>query len=122
MPNDPTPANDLVVTTLAPHALTAHEFHQLAEVPPALSWFANIDNPQTRRAYQNDGQEFMAFTGIDDPHAFRLVGRGHVLAWRKDLERRGLAGATIRRKLAALSSLFESLCEANAIQGNRSMV
>lgn len=118
MPNDPKSANDLVLTTPAPHALTAADFHQLADVPPAVAWFANIDNPQTRRAYQNDVQEFMTFTGIADPHAFRLVGRGHVLAWRKDLERRSLGAATIRRKLSALSSLFESLCEANAVQGN----
>jgi integrase/recombinase XerD len=99
-------------------ALTASQFSQLAEVPPALTWFANIDNPQTRRAYQNDVQEFMAFTGIEDPHQFRDVVRGHVLAWRRDLERRALSGASIRRKLAALSSLYEHLCEANAVTGN----
>lgn len=98
--------------------LTSHGFAQLADVPPALTWFANIDNPQTRRAYQNDVREFMAFTGIDDPHRLQLVGRAHVLAWRRDLERRALAGTTIRRKLSALSSLFEALCEANAVQGN----
>jgi site-specific recombinase XerC len=46
------------------------------------------------------------------------VTRAHVLAGRRDLERRALSGASIRRKLAALSSLFEALCEANAIQGN----
>ena len=118
MPNAPTLPNALIPTAPAPRALTATDFHQLADVPPAVAWFANIDNPQTRRAYQNDVQEFMAFAGIADPHAFRLVGRGHVLAWRKDLERRALGAATIRRKLAALSSLFESLCEANAVQGN----
>jgi hypothetical protein len=55
-------------------------FHQLAEVPPALTWFANIDNPQTRRACQNDVQEFMRFAGIEDPQAFRQVGRGQGLA------------------------------------------
>lgn len=60
----------------------------------------------------------MAFAGIVDPDAFRQVGRAHVLAWRRDLELRRLGGATIRRKLAALSSLFEALCEANAVQGN----
>jgi integrase/recombinase XerD len=90
----------------------------LADVPPALTWFANIDNPQTRRAYQNDVEDFMSFTGIIDPLAFREVARAHVLAWRRDLELRALGGSTIRRKLAALSSLFESMCEANAIQGN----
>ena len=99
-------------------ALTAVQFHQLAEVPPALTWFANIDNPQTRRAYQNDLQEFMAFAGIDQPMQFRIVTRAHLLAWRRDLERRALAGATIRRKLAALSSLFDYLCESNAVTSN----
>jgi len=111
--------NDLTTTTRRPNAgLTTADFHQLAEVPPALAWFANIDNPQTRRAYQNDVKEFMAFAGIEDPHAFRQVGRGHVLAWRRDLEQRALGGATIRRKLSALSSLFEALCESNAVLGN----
>jgi len=112
---------DLVIETVAPassRSLTADRFQQLADVPPALTWFANIDSPQTRRAYQNDVQEFMTFTGITDPYAFRQVERAHILAWRRDLELRALSGATIRRKLAALSSLFDSLCEANAIQGN----
>jgi hypothetical protein len=35
----------------------------------------------------------------------REVNRAHVIAWRKDLELRNLASATIRRKLAALSIL-----------------
>jgi integrase/recombinase XerD len=118
MRNEFEPASQLVPATPASRGLTAADFHQLADVPPAIAWFANIDNEQTRRAYQNDVQEFMAFAGIADPHAFRMVGRGHVLAWRKDLERRDLGAATIRRKLSALSSLFESLCEANAVQGN----
>lgn len=103
---------------LAPSILTAAQFQQLAEVPPALTWFANIDNPQTRRAYQNDLKEFMAFTGIEGPDQFRSVTRAHLLAWRRDLEGRALTGATIRRKLAALSSLFEYLCEANAVISN----
>ena len=106
----------LVPTNALP--LTDRQFQQLATVPPAMTWFANIDNPQTRRAYQNDLQEFMAFTGITEPDQFRVVTRAHLLAWRRDLERRSLAGATIRRKLAALSSLFEYLCEANSVTSN----
>ena len=104
--------------------LTMAEFTQLSEVPPAITWFANLDNPQTRRAYQNDVKEFMTFAGIEDPHGFRQIGRGHVLAWRYALEKRRnpkglpLSGATIRRKLSALSSLFDALCEANAVYGN----
>lgn len=49
------------VVARASMKLTAVQFQQLADVPPALTWFANIDNPQTRRAYQNDLQEFIAF-------------------------------------------------------------
>jgi integrase/recombinase XerD len=110
---------DLTTATRLPGSgLTTADFYQLAAVPPVIAWFANIDNPQTRRAYQADVEEFMEFAGIEDPHAFRQVGRGHVLAWRRDLELRTLAGATIRRKLSALSSLFDALCEANAVQGN----
>jgi site-specific recombinase XerD len=98
--------------------LTAAQFHQLASVPAEAEWFANLDNPRTRRAYQTDMRDFMAFAGIRQPDEFRIVTRAHVLAWRKTLETRALSGSTIRRKLAALSSLFEYLCEKNAVSFN----
>ena len=98
--------------------LTAVEFRGLAHVPPEAGWFANIDNRQTRRAYENDLRGFMAFVGIDRAEDFRVVTRAHVIAWRKSLEQQGLAGSSVRRKLAALSSLFEFLCDANAVPTN----
>jgi site-specific recombinase XerD len=98
--------------------LTSAQYHQLSDVPSAIEWFANISNPQTRRAYENDLRGFMKFVGIDRPEDFRTVTRSHVLAWRKILEEKLLAGATIRRKLAALASLFEHLCESNAVTHN----
>ena len=104
MTNNLEKAHDLVPTPASSRTLTAPEFHQLAQVPTPAEWFANIDNPNTRRAYQKDLQEFMGFVGITRPEEFRLVSRAHVLAWRQDLERRQLAGSTLRRKLAALSS------------------
>lgn len=97
--------------------LTAAEFQLLAEVPAAVEWFANIDNPRTRRAYQGDLEDFCGFVGLTAAEEFRVVNRAHVLAWRAGLERRGLAGATIRRKLAALASLFDHLLESNAVAG-----
>src|ERR1700730_5740732 len=48
----------------------------------------------------------------------RSVGRSHIISWRKAMERRGLAPSSIRRKLSALSSLFDYLCERNAVAGN----
>ena len=98
--------------------LTTERFQQLAEVPPEAQWFANLGSVQTRRAYKNDLRAFMQFTGIAKPEEFRIVARGHILAWRADLEKQGLAGATIRRKLAALASLYEYLCETNAVTHN----
>ena len=97
--------------------LTSAEFQQLAAVPAAVEWFANIDNPRTRRAYQNDLEDFCSFVGLTAADEFRAVTRAHVLAWRAQLETRGLAGATIRRKLAALASLFDHLLENNAVAG-----
>ena len=105
-------------TPISQAILTRKEFRELADVPPELEWFANIDNARTRRAYQIDLKDFMHFVGILNPSDFRSVTRAHLIAWRKDLEQRQLGGATIRRKLAALSSLFEYLCERNAVESN----
>ena len=63
-------------------------------MPPEAQWFANLDSVQTRRAYESDIRAFMAFVGVAQPEEFRAVTRGHVLAWRADLEKRGLAGST----------------------------
>ena len=109
-------ANEVVVPNA--RRLTATRFQGLAEVPSELEWFANIDNKSTRRAYENALQDFMHFTGIRAPAEFRIVTRSHVIAWRDDLVGRGLSGMTIRHRLAALSSLFEHLCESNAVTHN----
>jgi site-specific recombinase XerD len=109
---------NLVAQPTARGLLTRKEFQQLADVPAEVEWFANIDNKRTRRAYQIDLRDFMQFVGIRQPEEFRMVTRAHLIAWRKHLESRQLAGATIRRKLAALSSLFEYLCEHNAVTNN----
>ena len=58
------------------------------------------------------------FTGLPDHAALRTVARAHVIAWRKDMEARSLAPSSVRRKLSALSSLFDYLCERNAVLGN----
>ena len=60
----------------------------------------------------------MRFTGITRPEEFRIVTRAHVIAWRDDLVRRGLGGSTIRHRLASIASLFEYLCEKNAVTHN----
>jgi integrase/recombinase XerD len=100
------------------YALTPVQFGQLAEVPAELEWLANLTNPKTRRAYKIDVGEFSAFAGLRHPAELRVVTRAHIIAWRKHLESRNLAASSIRRKLSALSSLFDYLCERNAVAGN----
>src|SRR5215472_11666431 len=99
-------------------ALTPAQFGDLAELPPELEWLANLTNPKTRRAYKIDVEEFIAFAGLGGIAELRAVTRAHVIAWRKDLEKRELAHSSIRRKLSALSALFDYLCEHNAVAGN----
>jgi integrase/recombinase XerD len=49
----------------------------------------------------------------------RVAYRGAIACYRlEQLESRNLSHASIRRKLSALSSLFDYLCERNAVAGN----
>lgn len=108
--------NALATTFNSQRILTNAEFHALADVPPEVEWFANIENPNTRRAYRNDLNQFMRFIGIRQADEFRTVTRAHVIAWREELQ--ALSPASVRRKLSALSALFDFLCDNNAITHN----
>ena len=74
--------------------------------------------PKPAAPIRSMSSEFSAFTGLREPAELRTVTRAHVIAWRKDLEKRELAPSSIRRKLSALSALFDYLCERNAVAGN----
>jgi integrase/recombinase XerD len=108
----------------AARLLTAAEFHRLADVPPEVEWFANLTNLHTKRAYEDAVRDFVRFTGIARPEEFRAVTRAHVIAWRDDLKtrltKRGEPwnDSSIRHRLAALASLFQYLCEKNAVTHN----
>ena len=110
-------ANELVSID-SERTLSIEQYQALADVPPELEWLANITNEKTRRAYKVDVAEFLGFSGLTEINSLRSVARAHVIAWRKDMERRGLASTSIRRKLSSLSSLFDYLCERNAVLGN----
>jgi integrase/recombinase XerD len=103
--------------TLPVH-LTASQFHTLAAIPPELEWFANLTNANPRRAYQQDIKDFMACTRLQRPEQFRDITRAHVIAWREQLKQQKLTNDTIRRNLAALSSLYTYLCDRYAALPN----
>jgi integrase/recombinase XerD len=54
----------------------------------------------------------------NDKGRYHSVARSHFIAWRKHLESRELTPSSIRRKLSAIASLFDYLCEHNAVLGN----
>ena len=57
--------NQLTTTkSTVPAVLTPEAFYALRDVPPEAEWFANIDNPNTRRAYRHDIRDFMTFNGL----------------------------------------------------------
>src|SRR6202166_4339773 len=98
--------------------LSAAQLRRLAGLRTQAEWVANMCNASTRRAYENAIKDFMLFTGIKRPEEFREVTLAHVIAWRDDLGDRILSGTTIRHRLAALSSLFQHLCDRNAVTHN----
>ncbi|MCI0558568.1 MAG: site-specific integrase [Nitrososphaera sp.] len=75
-------------------------------------------NRHTRRAYARDVGDFSHFVGIKNPNEFRSVTRAHVIAWRDKLVGQAKMDASVRRSLSALSSLFDYLCNANAVTHN----
>ena len=124
------PSTDLTTITDA-RQLTETQFQSLAAMPAELEWLFNLStNPNTRASYERDVKDFLRFAHIEQPQQLRQITRAHVIAWRRDIENRQIpdgkdsdgnpryrspAPATIRRKLSALASLFNALCEKNVV-------
>jgi len=89
----------------APTALDA-----VASIPEEAVWLASHKSERTRRAYRKDVQEFMKFLGVSDATDLRASTHAHVIAWENHLrEVQGYQSSTVRRRLAAISSLFRHL-------------
>jgi site-specific recombinase XerC len=85
---------------------------------PVHDWLASLGNPNTRRVYNRAIKDFMQFGASMGVGEIRTITRVHVIVWREYLLRQGLGRGTVRHRLAALSSLFEFLCEANIVACN----
>jgi integrase/recombinase XerD len=92
---------------------------QLAAIPEEEIWLAKQKSAQTRRAYQLDVRHFMRALGITTADQLRQVDHRAVIAWeRMQREQDGAAPSTVRRRLAALSSLFKHLVKHGAANRN----
>jgi integrase/recombinase XerD len=81
----------------------------LKAIPEEELWLQSQQSPGTRLAYRSDVVRFMRFLQIRTTEELRKVDRGAVIAWKRELEITGTKPITVRRKLAALSSLFSHL-------------
>ncbi len=92
--------------------------NRLTPVPPREAWFASIESDHNRKGYMRDVGEFMDHAGLAEPEGLRDATPDRVEAWREALLAHGLRPATVRRKLSALSSLFDELLVLGAVQTN----
>jgi len=83
---------------------------RLAEIPEEEIWLQKQKSPRTRRAYRLDVQHFMRTLSITSPEELRQADHKAVIAWERFMhESEHAASSTIRRRLAALSSLYKHL-------------
>jgi integrase/recombinase XerD len=83
---------------------------QLADIPEEEIWLQKQKSPRTRRAYWQDVQHFMRTLAITAPEELRQADHKAVIAWERYMrEVEHAASSTIRRRLAALSSLYKHL-------------
>ena len=78
--------------------------------PEEEIWLQKQKSARTRRAYRLDVQHFMRTLSITSPEELRQADHKAVIAWERYMrETKHAAASTIRRRLAALSSLYKHL-------------
>lgn len=91
----------------------------LKTIPEEEVWLASRKSARTRRAYRTDVAHFMQTFGINTPEELRKVDHRAVIAWERRMrEEEGKEATTVRRRLAALSSLFAHLVKFGVVEVN----
>jgi site-specific recombinase XerD len=91
----------------------------LADIPEEEVWLAQQKSARTRRAYRLDVRHFMRSLALTTTDELRQVDHRAVIAWERMMrETEHTAASTIRRRLAALSSLFAHLVRHGLAQKN----
>src|SRR5262247_3013151 len=100
-------------------ALQRISLDQLASIPEEQVWLASRKSARTRRAYRNDVAHFMRTLNIQSIDEFRRIDHRAVMAWEQLMrEQQGSQASTVRRRLAALSSLFAHLVKFGVVEVN----
>jgi integrase/recombinase XerD len=97
-------------TTLDTARRRLSTLEQLADIPEEEIWLQKQKSARTCRAYRLDVQHFMRTLSITTPAELRQADHKAVIAWERYMrETEHAAASTIRRRLAALSSLYKHL-------------
>jgi len=111
--------DSLYLPAPVPRPVLLSRLDQLAAIPEEEIWLAKRESAQTRRAYRLDVRHFMAALGITSTDLLLQVDNRAVIAWKRmQCEQEGAAPSTVRRRLAALSSLFKHLVTHGAASRN----
>lgn len=109
-------SHDLIKTPAPSSSLPSVEL--LAVIPEEDLWLQGQLSRHTRRAYKEDVLHFMRCVNITNRDELRQVARGAVIAWVRAMESEGAKPRTVRRRLSALSSLFNHLIEHHLTTSN----
>ncbi len=102
--------DDTTLPILARPARLPSRLEQLADIPEEEIWLQKQKSARTRRAYRLDVQHFMRTLAITAAEELRQADHKAVIAWERFMrETERAAASTIRRRLAALSSLYKHL-------------
>ncbi len=111
--------NTRAVVVSRQQAPTRVSVDALAAIPEEEVWLASRKSARTRRAYRNDVAHFMKTFGIASPEELRKIDHRAVMAWEHLMrEEEGIQATTVRRRLAALSSLFAHLVKFDVVDMN----
>ena len=108
---------------LVPLPCGVHELATVFLFRPSPKAALNPNNSKsdtrTRQAYHNDVAHFMRTFGIQSPEELRKIDHRAVMAWERLMrEEQGSQASTVRRRLAALSSLFAHLVKFGVVEVN----
>lgn len=119
MPQNDAHSRTVLLVEHADRTPTRTRLEALATIPEEEIWLAKQKSPRTRQAYKLDVQHFLRTLGITDCDQLRQVDHRAVIAWERFMrESEGAEASTIRRRLAALSSLFKHLVRHSVVERN----
>jgi len=100
----------------APGELTTKNL--LISIPEESIWLSNFISKDTQKTYKNAVLNFLQFCNIQDIEELRRVGQSNILSWRDNLINSKSSNRTVNNRMAALSSLFNHLCEKQIVSTN----